>query len=253
MKVSQYQKNQQIEALIDRKDFSGEEYSREELGFISAYRGSGGQAPRGAKGTGVLYEFYTPPEVTRFMWALASHYGYREGSVLEPSIGSGELALGAPDGSEVTGFETNRYSARIAELRLSGSKVYRQFFETAFLEGPRYANKAATPWIKGYPFSLVIGNPPYGVHANRYSSFFTSPQMPNLESFFLYYGLQLLKPGGLLVYLIPQAWLRTGFAYNKAKEACARLAVLRDAYRLPPVFEKSQIPVDIVVYQRKLQ
>lgn len=251
MRVSEFQRNKQIEALIDRKDFAGEEYSKAELEFISAYRGSGGQAPRGATGTGVLYEFYTPTEVAGFMWELARHYGFSGGSVLEPSIGSGELALPAPSSSEVTGFETNTYSARIAELRLPGSTVYRQFFETAFIEGPRYVNKAQKPWIKGYPFSLVIGNPPYGTHANRYSSFFTRPQMPNLESFFIYYGLKLLRPGGLLVYLIPQGWMRTGSAYNKAKEACARLAVLRDAYRLPPVFEKSQIPVDILVYQRK--
>jgi hypothetical protein len=67
----------------------------------------------------------------------------------------------------------------------------------------------------------------------------------------MYYGLQLLKPGGLLIYLTSSNFLRNGLTYNKSKDEIGKVAELVDAYRLPPVFRFSDVPTDIIVFKRK--
>ena len=106
-------------------------------------------------------------------------------------------------------------------------------------------------WMDGYPFSLVIGNPPYGKYKNKYSSYFTKPKMHQIELFFMHQGLQLLKPGGLLVYLTGSNFLRNGISFQSEKLEMEKLADILDAYRLPPVFKFSKVPTDIIVLKRK--
>ena len=106
-------------------------------------------------------------------------------------------------------------------------------------------------WLEGYPFSLVIGNPPYGKYKNKYSTYFSKPKMHQIELFFMHQGLQLLKPGGLLVYLTGSNFLRNGISYQSEKLLMEKLADILDAYRLPPVFRYSKVPTDIIVLKRK--
>jgi hypothetical protein len=63
--------------------------------------------------------------------------------------------------------------------------------------------------------------------------------------------LQLLKPGGLLVYLTGSNFLRNGISYQFEKLLMEKLADILDAYRLPPVFRYSKVPTDIIVLKRK--
>jgi hypothetical protein len=67
----------------------------------------------------------------------------------------------------------------------------------------------------------------------------------------MYYGLKMLKAGGLLVYLTSSNFLRNGISYNLEKEEIGKIADILDAYRLPPVFRFSQVPIDILVLKRK--
>lgn len=84
-----------------------------------------------------------------------------------------------------------------------------------------------------------------------YSSYFPTPKMQQIELFFMYYGLKLLKQGGLLIYLTSSNFLRNGFSYNSEKDSIGQIADLVDAYRLPPVFRFSEVPTDIIVLKRK--
>jgi len=151
------------------------------------------------------------------------------------------------------GFEINPLSARIAEISFPGAIIHRGYFETAFLTMPRFTTrlKKSLTWLEQYPFSLVIGNPPYGRYKNKYSSYFPSPKMHQIELFFMYYGLMLLKPGGLLIYLTSSNFLRNGISYNSEKEEIGKIADILDAYRLSPVFRFSEVPTDILVLKRK--
>ena len=252
--MNQFELNKQIQQLILKKDKAGETYSFDEKKFIAQYEGSGGQGSKGATGEGVLYEFFTPDFVCELMWKLAYRYGFKAGgSVLEPSVGTGNLLKWAPNNSKCYGFEINPISKRITEILYPDAKIYEGYFETAFLQEPRYTArlKDKLTWLEGYPFSLVIGNPPYGKYKNKYSSYFTKPKMHQIELFFMHYGLQLLKPGGIMVYVTGSNFLRNGITYQSEKLEIEKLADIVDAYRLPPVFKFSKVPTDIIVLKRK--
>ena len=252
--MNQFELNKQIQQFILQKDKNTESYSTADRKFIAQYEGSGGQGSKGATGEGVLYEFFTPDFICELMWKLAYRYGFKAGgSVLEPSVGTGNLLKWAPNNSKCYGFEINPISKRITEILYPDAKIYEGYFETAFLQEPRYTArlKDKITWLEGYPFSLVIGNPPYGKYKNKYSSYFTRPKMHQIELFFMHYGLQLLKPGGIMVYLTGSNFLRNGISYQSEKLELEKLADIVDAYRLPPVFKFSKVPTDIIVFKRK--
>jgi len=252
--LNQHELNTEIETFIRNKDAKGESYAPDEVQFVNKYEGSGGQLKHGAKGEGALYEFYTPEYIVKLMWELATAHGYKDGSVLEPCCATGRMFEFAPDKSKCVGFETNPVSRRIAQINYKDAIIHNGFFETAFLQPPRFFSKlpkGQLTWLPQYPFSLIISNPPYGIHKNLYSSYFKSPKIPTLEMFFIYHALLLLKKGGLMVYLLSSNFLRNGDKYNDSKELIGGLADLVDAYRLPSVFKFSEVPTDIIVLKRK--
>jgi type I restriction-modification system DNA methylase subunit len=245
--------NNEIESLIDTKT----DFSKEEIEFMyQHYEGSGGQGSKGATGEGLLYEFFTPDYICELMWKLAIKHGYDGGNVLEPSCATGRLITSAKDYNKVVGFEINRYSAKIAELKHKGMTVYNNYFETAFLQQKRdsirYGKKGQLEtWLQQYPFSLVIGNPPYGIYKNQFSSYFPfEKKMAQIETVFMYWALKMLKEGGLMVFITAQAFMRTGNKYQYAKGVLGEMCDLVDAYRLPSVFKFSEVPTDIIVLRR---
>ena len=252
--MNQYELNQNIEMFIRNRDAISGTYSPGEMDYIRQYEGAGGLGSRGASGEGVLYEFYTPDYVVNLMWELARYHGFNgKGTVLEPSVATGKLLDPAPDKSRCYGFEINPVTRRIAEIIHPGARIHEGYFETAFLEPPRFTRRLTDrlTWLEGYPFSLVIGNPPYGKYRNRYSSYFPKPKIHQIELFFMYYGLKLLRPGGLLLYLTSSNFMRNGWSYQGEKHDMEAMADLMDAYRLPPVFKSSQVPTDILVFRKK--
>ena len=62
---------------------------------------------------------------------------------------------------------------------------------------------------------------------------------------------ELLKPGGIMVYVTGSNFLRNGISYQSEKLEIEKLADIVDAYRLPPVFKFSKVPTDIIVFKRK--
>ena len=252
--MKQYELNKEIEDFVKSKGTLPTNYTAADLDYIRQYTGAGGQGKHGAKGEGLLYEFYTPDYICELMYKQALAHGYDGGPVLEPSIATGNIVKPFPKETKITGFEINPTTAIIAQLLFPDAKIYNQYFETAFLQPERYTSRIRLPkftWLTDYPFSLVIGNPPYGKYRNKYSSYFTNPKIPQIEQFFMYYGLLLLKPGGLLLYLTSSNFLRNGISYNAIKEKIGKIADLIDAYRLPPVFEFSQVPTDILIFKKK--
>ncbi len=257
MKKSQYQLNQEIETFIQDKDSKRKVYSQADIDFIQQYEGAGGQGSKGATGEGLLYEFYTPDYICQLMYELALIHGYDNGAILDPAIATGRLIKPFPDKSKVTGFEISPVTARICEITYPKATIHNHYFETAFLKAPRYTERIRSTidqnpsWLQDYPFSLIIGNPPYGKYKNKYSSYFKTPKMQQIELMFIYYGMRLLKPGGLLVFITSSNFLRNGISYNREKAEIGKLADLLEAYRLPPVFKTSQVPTDIIVLTRK--
>lgn len=251
--MNQHQINLEIEKFVKEKDSKNESYTQADIDYILQYSGAGGKGKFGAKGEGVLYEFYTPEFICELMWKLALHYGYDGGTVLEPSIATGRLIQHAPDKSKCIGFEINPTTARICEIAYPKAKIYNGYFETAFLQPDRFTSlfRGSVTWLNQYPFSLVIGNPPYGLYKNMYSGYFNKKLFKQIEIFFIYKGLEMLKKGGLLVYILSSNFLSNGISYDYAKQEIGKIADIIDAYRLPKVFETSDVPTDIMILKRK--
>jgi hypothetical protein len=72
-----------------------------------------------------------------------------------------------------------------------------------------------------------------------------------MELFFIYQGLQMLRSGGLLVYITGSNFMRNGISYQSEKAELEKICDLLDAYRLPPVFRSTSVPTDIIILKRK--
>lgn len=255
--ASEHQQNLAIEEFVRSKIANPAlSVSNDEKEILLRYTGRGQAFNKNIEisSDAGLFEFYTPDYIRELMWKLAYYYGYDGGPILEPSCATGHMFLNAPITAEKVGFEVNPITAQIAQICFSGAKIYNQYFETAFLQQPLYrsALKKQLTWLKEYPFSLVIGNPPYGEFITDYP-YFKNPNKGNfyqIEIFFLYKCLELLKPGGVLVFLTASSWLRSGSKYQPMKEAVTKIATLVDAYRTGEVFKHTGVPTDILVYKK---
>lgn len=251
--MTDYQINKDIEKLLNEKGRGGV-YTPKEIDYLQMYEGDGGKIKEGASSVLALYEYYTPLWVCEWMWELAKAHGYVSGNVIEPSCATGRLFHHAPNQAQCVGFEVSKYSAMIAQITYPKATIYNEYFETAFLQPDKYTKtlpKGKVTWMQQYPFDLAIGNPPYGIYKNMYSSYFDKKLYKQLEIFFIHKALELLKPDGLLVYIISSNFLRNGDKYNVGKEAIGKIATLEDAYRLPKVFRSTDVPTDIIILRKK--
>jgi type I restriction-modification system DNA methylase subunit len=250
--------NSNIEQFIRDKDRAGETYSAADIEFISNYTGKGGSKEKNA---GILHQFYTPDWICDYMYQLAVHHGYNGGTVLDPSMGTGNIIAPFPDHTVITGFEPDDLSYRIAQLRFPKVAIYKNYFETAFLQPISDSiyggliKKGNLSWLSGFPFSLVITNPPYGAYHNFYSGrmrgLMNGIKFPQMEIAFMLFGLRVLKPGGLLIYITSQNFMRNSNKYEPMKVELSRYADLVDAYRLPAIFQKTKVAPDILIFKRK--
>ena len=248
---SQHQLNQEIEAFIDRKDKTGAFYDEQEKNYLRQYSGSGGLLSQGAAGRGTLYEYYTPEGIVKKMWDIAYHYGYDGGRILEPAVGTGNFLKYAPKNAIVFGFETNHYACRVAQILYPNAHIHEKAFETHFFAGNIHLkDKFENP---GY--SLVIGNPPYGSFTGKYAGLGEKRHtgVTEYDQYFTLRSLDLLKPGGLLVFLVPSYFMLSAQKYNTIKEKISASAEWVDAYRFPEgAFPNTSIGTDILVLRKRL-
>lgn len=251
---NQFVVNKAIEELLQQRDSKG--LSIEEKNFLTYYSGYGGLQKFGASGKGLLYEYFTPSVIAKKMWALAYKHGFQGGYVLEPSCGIGEFIKYAPEQEFVEAYEINEWSAKISSILYPSAKIVKEPFEKIFIKN-NYTIKGNTKGMNKY--SLVIGNPPYGSMAGLYAGMGEKDytKANNYIDYFISRGLDLLKSGGLLIYIIGtevaaggKPFLQQGVTENK--KMIAEKAELIDAYRLPNgVFERTDVLTDIVVFRKK--
>ncbi len=249
-KADQHKFNKQIEALIDDKDKNGASFNPDEKELLRLYAGYGGLLKQGAKGRGVLYEYYTPDWLVEQMWGLARQFGYDGGSVLEPAVGTGNFLKYAPKEAIVFGFETNHYSARIAQVLYPNFHIYEKAFESLFFAGNIHLKDKFDHPL----YSLVIGNPPYGEFTGKYAGMGEKKWTGALEydQYFMLRGLDLLRPGGLMVFLVPSLFIQSSQKYNKIKDKILAKAEVLKCYRLPQnLFAATDIGTDILVLKKR--
>lgn len=253
---NQYVLNKAIEELLMTKDG---DYSSEEKLFIRKYSGYGGLDKYGKGGKGAFFEFYTPTEIIERMWGLAYKYGYDNGSVLEPSVGTGEFFRYAPKDVKLVGYEISEYSGKICKILYPTAEINIQPFEKTFIKN-NYTIKGRLDDLK--KFSLVIGNPPYGDFSTVESRYMSGmgekdyTQARNYVEYFIRRGMDLLESGGLLVFIIGASLKNGGKMFldsdiSPVKTWLSQNCTLETAYRLPDsVFERTGVTADIIVLKK---
>ncbi|GAA5336072.1 MULTISPECIES: TaqI-like C-terminal specificity domain-containing protein [Thermus] len=147
----------------------------------------------------------TPPEVVDFMVGLAE--APRGGKVLEPACAEGP------------------FLRAFREAHGGGFRFYGVEIDPKALDLPPWAEGILADfllWEGEGDFDLILGNPPYGIvgDASKYpihilkevkalykKLFSTWKGKYNLYGAFTEKAVYLLKPGGLLLFVIPTTWL----------------------------------------------
>lgn len=247
MNTAKYLKNKQIESFVLEKEKAGTPYTEADIAYVNGYIGYGGMWKQDSnlpKERG-LYEYYTPIVPTEKMVGLAYKYGFTEGKILEPSCGIGRILHYFSPKAPVTGIELDKTSYLIAKANFPTFDLRQQSFNNLFVD--RRGNPQS--WKPEY--KLVIGNPPYGEFKGRGTSAEKQATKSNTYvDYFITRSLDLLLPNGLLIYIIPSAFLNND--ETEVKRRILAKADLIDAYRLPVnTFEQTQIQTDIVVFRKK--
>jgi N12 class adenine-specific DNA methylase len=189
-----------------------------------------------------LNAHYTDIPVVRDMWAGLQRMGFKGGKALESSAGIGNF-LGAMPGAlrnttRFTAVELDSITGRILAKLYPQAQVHVMGFE-----------KARLPVNS---FQVMTGNVPFGdfgVYDPKYAD-----ANLNIHNYFIVRGLDLLKPGGVMMVITSSNTLdRPGSA--KAREMMAERADLIAAIRLPNTAFKgnagTEVTTDILIFRKK--
>ena len=233
---------EQAEAILAK---SGEPTS-EEKAILERYEGAGGLKDKTASASGILSEFYTPTAIIDRVWTLADAYAPEAVTVLEPSAGTGRFAKNRTN-NRFTFYEINPQAAEIAGKLYPNARIINRAFQSQYFdETGRVRKKSYTP----PQYDLVIGNPPYGVYSGKWKGMGEGSEHSRYEEYFIDRGLDSLKDGGVLAFVVPSGFLRGG--KDKIKEKIAQKGKLIDAWRLPNgAFPTTDVGTDIILIRKE--
>ena len=165
-----------------------------ERAILAKYSGNGGGLVDANGMTGSPYEYYTPKPIAKAMWGLLEELGFKGGTVLDPSAGSGVFTATRPASAVMSQVELDETSGAINAAINDGPTVNTTV-------SPFEAVAAATP---DEIYDAVVTNVPFGDLAMRGDNPLKDKrfQKANLQEYFILRSLQKLKPNGLALSLI---------------------------------------------------
>jgi N12 class adenine-specific DNA methylase len=182
---------------------------------------------------------YTSESIVRGMWGAVQRMGFKNGIVLEPSVGTGNFVGMTPEGvnPRFVGVEYDSLTARIATALYPQSAVLHSGFQ-----------KLAIP---DGAFDLAIGNPPFGSES---LSFQYKPELKGLSihNQFFIASMDALKPGGVQAMVVSRYLMDA--QDSTARLELAQRAKLLGAVRLPDTAFKenarTEVVTDIIFLQK---
>ena len=128
--------------------------------------------------------------------------------------------------------------------------------------GLDWKNKKAFNWQEKFPevfrqggFDVIIGNPPYSSKQSLQTKqivklFSTVEYKADLYAFFIERGYQLLKPKGLLGFIIPATWM-TNYYYRKIRELLIKSQSLNKIVMLDgAVFKNANVDTSLLFLEK---
>ena len=164
-----------------------------------------------------LTAFYTPPVVIKGMYEALERLGFSEGSILEPSCGTGNFFGLLPDtmaGSKLHGVEIDPLTGKIAKQLYQKANIAVQGFEETKLPDDH--------------FDVVIGNVPFGdfkVNDSRYNA-----QKFLIHDYFFAKALDKVRAGGVVAFITSKGTMDK--ASPEIRKYIAQRAELLGAIRL---------------------
>ena len=201
--------------------------------------------------------YYTPPKAAGMLLdSLSSCPGTEEGTMLDPSCGTGSFLMGLVQRgispSRLYGCDIDEVSvwlARINMFLLDGTLTWEH------LVSHIVCGDALKGAVSGQ-FAAVLGNPPWGydyspAEREYFCRRFRTAKKSGAEScaLFLEKGLELLEEGGYLSYLLPQA-LFTSAIHRSARELLAETVSFKSVTYLEKAFGGVQCPAVILTAKK---
>ena len=187
--------------------------------------------------------FFTPPKTVHKTLEFLEPYMSKVSSILEPSCGSCEYILPLHQKyptKQITGIEYNKTIFNsIQELELGETQLIQEDFL-----------KYKTDNL----FDLVIGNPPFYVMNKKgidkeFVKYFEG--RPNIYIIFILKSLKLLKPDGLLSFILPRNFLTCSY-YDKTRQYIEdKFTILTIQSCQDKYLETQQKTILLVVQNRK--
>ena len=230
-----------VDQLIEHGDLS-----QIDRGLLEKYEGAGGLKEKQASASGILSEFFTPQNIIDQVWKLVDSYAPNSKTVLEPAAGTGRFAKNRSN-NQFTFYEVNPKSAKIAAHLYPDAIVYNKAFQSQFFDdsGRIYQKQYKPP-----QYDIVIGNPPYGIYSGQWKGLGEGKEHNRYEEYFIDRGLDSLKEGGILAFVVPSGFLRS--SKDKIKNKIAAKGNLIDAWRLPNgIFPTTDVGTDIIVLRKE--
>ena len=185
---------------------------------------------------------YTSPTVVKAIWQAAKRLGFNGGSVLEPSVGTGNFFGFMPEdmrgGAKLFGAELDDLTARIAQKLYPAADILNTGFEKL-------------PLPKNH-FALAIGNPPFGKDKLTFRS---NPEANGhaIHNQFFLASLDGVRPGGLFSMVVSHNLMDQ--LDKSARLKMAEKAEFLGAIRLPETTFKenarTQVVTDIIFLRKR--
>lgn len=213
--------------------------SHEDLKDICSRYKSGGTVK---EGRGILDEYYTDAKIVDAVRNLIKNRVHTQDEifVLEPSVGTGNFLYAAKDlgiKANITAFEINETTAKIAKILHPEANIHLRSFETEFIDDRGQKKDFSQN------YDLIIGNPPYGDHRGYYKGLGEEPKLSKYEDYFVKRSLDVLKHDGILAMVLPSGWLN--------RQTQLKDAEMVNAFRLPSgAFKGTDVGTDIIILKK---